>query len=418
MDALQEAIALLLLGLALTLGFFGGRLLRRLHMPRVVGYVVVGFLFSLAFSLLGSERSFVKFLRQEIEALDIVTGVALGFIGFGIGGELRRQVFQRLGKSIFLITACETRGAYLLAGVGTFLVSGGDLALSLILAALATATAPAATLAVLREYRASGPLTTTLYAVVGLDDAAALILFGFSWPVVKLLLGAGEQASLLWLVLLPLKEVGLSVLVGVAVGWVTNLLLRRAHSPQDTLILTIGAILATCGIARIPALHLSVILTTMSLGVTLTNIAGVHGRRAFRAVENFTPPIYVLFFVLAGAHLNIAALPALGFLGLTYLLMRTAGKWLGSFLGASWAHAHRSVRRYLGFGLFCQAGVAIGLAMSFCDGLSQLGAEAARYGLAAINLVTATVLVLELVGPLFVKYAIVKSGEAQAESQP
>jgi len=411
MDALKQSVALLVLAVATIAGFFGGRLLRRVRLPRVVGYVVTGLLFSVLFSLMGAERSFVKFLREEIEALDVVTGVALGFIGFGIGGELRREVFRRLGRSIFLITTLEALGAYLLVGTVTFLVSGGDAALALILAALSTATAPAATVEVLREYRASGPLTTALYAVVGLDDAVALILYGFTLPVVKLVVGVGSEGGLLWTVLQPLKEVGLSVLMGVLLGWLASFLLRRARSPEETLILTVGAVLLASGIARIPALHLSLILTNMSMGVTLTNVASTAGRRAFRGLESFTPPIYVLFFVLAGAHLDIVSLPKLGLVGLAYLAMRTAGKWLGSWVGASVTHAHPSVKRYLGFGLFCQAGVAIGLAMSVYHELSHLGENASAYGLTAINMVTATVLVLELVGPPFVKYAILKSGE-------
>ncbi len=411
MDALKESVALLVLGLATIGGFLGGRLLRLVRLPRVVGYVVTGLLCSVLFSLLGTERSFVKFLREEIEALDVVTGVALGFIGFGIGGELRRDVFRRLGKAIFVITAWEAVGPYILVGVATFIVSGGDLALSLILAALATATAPAATVEVLREYRASGPLTTALYAVVALDDAAALILFGFSLPIVKLWLGAQEHAGILWSVLQPLKEVSLSILLGALLGWLASFLLRRARSPQETLILTVGTVLLACGIARIPALRLSLILTNMSMGVTVANLSGPRGRRAFRTLEDFSPPIYVLFFVLAGAHLNIASLPKLGLVGITYLLVRSAGKWLGTYLGASIAHAQTCVKRYLGLGLLCQAGVAIGLAMSVYHELSQIGPEAARYGLDAINLVTATVIIFELVGPPFVKYAVLKSGE-------
>jgi len=390
---------LLLLGLVVVLGAFGGRIFQWLKVPEVIGYIVVGLLVG---------RSALDILNPQIvEQLAPLTSIALGFIGFTVGGSLRKEVFVKYGKSVYAILLAEGLLAFALVAAITTLVSG-NLALGLILGALASATAPAGTVDVLWEYKSKGILTTTLLAIVALDDALALTLYGFCTSFSKALV-TGEGFSLLLSVGHPLLEIGKSVLLGLAAGIVIHYVLKRTRTPELSLVFIVGAILFITGAANF--LKLDLILPNMVAGLVYANLSPARSKSTFAEVMQFSPPVYVLFYILVGARLQVSLLPQLGLIGVLYLLGRTFGKFFGARLGASLGKAAPVVRKYLGFCLLSQSGVAIGLSISVYQSFGALGAEGQHIGVTVVNLIAATTIVVQLLGPAFVKFSVEKAGE-------
>ena len=394
---------LLLLGIAALLGLFGGKLFQRLKVPRVVGYIVVGL-------VLGD--SFLGVLPLErATALAPLTDLALALIGLLVGSELRASVFRRFGRQLIVILLLE---GLLACALVALLVTWytGEPALGIVLGALASATAPAATVDVLWEYRARGPLTTTILGIVALDDGLALVLYGFAIAFARVLLEGGAL-SLGEGLGRPLLEILGSLGLGVAVGLALLVPLRCLYAnKEDALVLLLGAVLLVAGLAR--GWGLSLILSEMALGVTLVNAAPHSSRPALEVVKGFTPPIYVLFFVLVGARLQVGLLPQMGLLGLLYVLGRTGGKMAGAWLGATLSRAPEAVRRYLGFALFSQAGVAVGLALDVAQRFAQAGPAAQEMGALVVNVIGATTFLVQIIGPPFVKFALSRAGEIPA----
>lgn len=395
-----ELDTLAVIGLTLAVAFLVGQAFRRFGIPQVVGFLVAGV-------LLGP--SFLNAIPDGLnEGLTFVSEIALGLIGFEMGEHLHFEALRKLGNSILWITFFQAAGAFVLVGLGVYLLTGSNYT-ALLLAAVATATAPAATVDVLNEYDADGPLTTTLLAVIGIDDALSLLLFSFSAVVAETLLRDSGQFSLVAMVELPLVEIGGSLLVGGIIGWVMSEVMRRLPMRHDALVLPIGVGLFAAGLTT--TLHLSLILTTMTMGIVVINRDKEHGEFIRYIVEQVGPVVYVLFFVLAGARLHIEMLPAMGLLGLAYIILRIAGKYGGAYLGARLSGASPNVRKYLGLALLSQAGVAIGLALESQARFAELGAEGIALGTLILNVVTATMLVVQIVGPVLVKYAISRAGE-------
>jgi NhaP-type Na+/H+ or K+/H+ antiporter len=300
-------------------------------------------------------------------------------------------------------------------GLGSFVVVTalvalltGNIPLALLLGALSSATAPAATVDVLWEYDARGPLTTTILGIVALDDALALILFGFAIELARSML-EGHVLSVQTGLVAPLIDIGGALLLGLGVGFVMKWLIRRPHDRDDLLVLVLGAILLVAGLAH--SLHVSLILAEMALGSTLTNLAPNSSRKAFEVVQSVTRPIYILFFILVGARLQIDLLPTMGVLGLVYVAARSGGKMGGAWLGGTVTRAPTAVRRYLGLSLFSQAGVAVGLALAIAQEFSHEGPEAQATGSLVVNVIAATTFIVQVIGPPFVKFAISRAGE-------
>ncbi len=395
----------LILGFMIIVGYAGGKGGGKFKAPQVVGYIIAGVLIG---------ASGLNFLTLEIsQDLRALSSFALALIGFSIGGELVFHRMKRLGRSIITISVLESLGAFLLVGLAVWLYTR-SIPTALIFGALSSATAPAATVDVLWEYKAKGPLTSTLFAVVGIDDAVALIIYGFAASIARVMIRGGEL-SLLQTIRVPAQEIVGSVAVGLVIGLVLSYFVKQIRSRNELFSLALGAILICSGLAH--HYHLSVILTNMVLGITLINRAEVASRQAFRAIAEFTPPIYVLFFVLVGARLQVALLPELGALGIIYIVMRVMGKSFGAYTGARISHATPAVRKYLGFGLLSQAGVAIGLALETWTSFSAYP-EGVQLGLLALNVITATTFIFQLMGPPLTKYAIVKAGEVNQDKLP
>jgi Kef-type K+ transport system membrane component KefB len=391
---------LAIIGLTMAFAFLVGRIFSRFGIPQVVGFLMAGV-------LLGP--SVLHLIPENLnQSLDFVSEIALGLIGFEMGSHLKFTELRKLGRNILGIVLFEAFGAFMLVGIGVFLITGSDV-VALLLGAVATATAPAATMEVLSEYEAEGPLTTTLLAVIGIDDAVSLVLFSFAAAVAESLL-VGEALSIIEMIELPLIEIGGSIVVGTAVGLLMGNIMHRLPMRTDAAILPIGIGLFAAGLAN--TLHLSLILTTMTMGVVAINTEPRNGRHIAFLVERTGPIVYILFFVLAGARMHLDALATMGLLGVVYVIGRFVGKCSGTYVGARISGAGSNVRNYLGLALIAQAGVAIGLAREAGSRFSILGAEGVELALLISSVVTAGVLVAEVIGPILVKFAIIRAGEA------
>ncbi len=392
--------AFLTVGIIVVLGFLGARASDVIRIPWVVGYIIIGVVLGTSgFGLISAE---------VIEAMNVVSLLALALIGFTIGGELQLRELRELGRSITTITFVESGSAFLLV-FGTLFLITRDVPLSLIFGALASATAPAATVDVLWQYRSKGPLTTTLFGVVGLDDAAALIIYAFASSIARLSF-AGSSGGFEWgsAIGLPLAEIGGSLLLGGIAGVVLHYALSWNRENGQRLILLVGVILLCSGIAD--RYELSLILTNMAIGFTLVNISR-DNRSAFELVGSISPPVFLTFFVLVGARVDLGLLPSIGVIGIAYLVMRVVGKMGGAYVGASISKAPDTVRKYLGLGLLSQAGVAIGLAIDASHTFAQYGGHGAEVGMLAVNVIAATTFVYQLLGPTLTKIAIFKADE-------
>lgn len=394
--------SLLLFGMAMFFGLSGGKIFRYFRIPQVVGFITIGVILGIS--------GFGIFDRDTISQLGPFTNFALGVIGFMIGGEIQLSTFRKYGRSIFIILLCEGLLAYLLVGIFTFLVTG-NIAISILLAALASATAPAATVDVIWEYRAKGILSTMILAIVALDDGLSLMLYALSKVFAESFI-TGADFSLIHSIAHPLLELGATIALGVAMGIAVYLLLKHIHEVREKesfLIISLGAILVTTGIAS--ALNLDMILCNMALGTTLINVGPKRSHYLFSLTKQIASPVYVVFFVLVGARLEVGALGGIGVIGIVYLVFRTAGKIGGVYIGSLLGKADARVRKYLGTSLFSQAGVAIGLAIAIDHSFSRLGPAGSEVGHLIINVITATTLVVQIIGPPSVKWSLKKAGE-------
>jgi Kef-type K+ transport system membrane component KefB len=395
---------LLVVGFLTLAGFYLGKSMRFVRLPSIIGFMIVGVV--LGPSVLG-------FLGEELKAsIDFITEIALGFVALSIGLELSFSTLRRQGLGIILIIVAESFMAFAVVSAAVFLLTR-NIALALIFGALAPASAPAGTVAVIQEYKARGNLTNALYAVVGFDDGLAIIIFGFSFAVARSVLlqqhGAAPQA--LWrLIATPLLEIGLSCLIGAAIAVVYRLLARKLIERRDLFILTFATVLISVGISEV--LHLSLILTNLVIGLIVVNTQSpALTGKIEDELTSVMPLLFVLFFVLAGANLHLALLPSLGLVGVIYIVSRSAGLMGGAWIGAVAGRAEPKIRRYLGMGILSQAGVAIGLALVVKQTLMSQGAWGARFGALIITTITATSIIFEIVGPVLCKLGLQKAGE-------
>ena len=391
---------LLLIGIAIISGLIGGKISHQLRSPAVVGYILIGLI--LGPSILG------LFKLDLLDRMGVISDLALGLIAFIIGSHLPLGLLRRMGKQVVIITLVQLFGAFIIVAWGIYLLTGKPY-IALVFVALATATAPAGTVVVLQEYKAKGALTTALLAIVGLDDAFAIVIYGFAAALAKLFIVGKEVISLHSTVVGPLIEIGGALLLGAAAGTALAYLAKMLRGRGELLPLSLGVIFICVGAAN--SLHLSLILSNMTLGMVVASAFPRVSRRTFDVIEGITPPVYVIFFVIAGAHLQLGLLPQMGLLGLIYIGGRIIGKMGGAYLGASISKAQASIRKYLGLGLLSQAGVAIGLAILVGREFSTLGEVGHHLAVSAINTIAATTIIFEIIGPLTAKFAITRAGE-------
>jgi Kef-type K+ transport system membrane component KefB len=395
-----EPNILAVIGLIIAASFLGSKLFQRIGIPQVVGFIVIGV-------VLGT--SFLNIIPLELaEELTFISEIALGLIGFDIGSHLLIGDLRKLGRSILIILLFEALGTFGIVTLGVYAITR-SWHTALIFGALSSATAPAATVDVLAEYDAKGPLTTSLLAVVGLDDALALLLFSIAAALAESLLARSGPPSLLSILELPLIEIGGALVLGIGMGLVLDQIMCRMTRQHDAMAVSIGFVFFCVGVSE--AFGFSLILTTMILGVVVVNRCPDHGRHIRYTIEQAGPVVYVLFFTLVGARFQIDLLPAMGLLGIAYVVLRSTGKYLGAWLGGTVGGALPVVKNNLGLGLLSQAGVAIGLALASARRFSVFGEEGQALASLIINVITATTFVVQVVGPICVKLAITRAGE-------
>lgn len=393
---------LLFVAVAIIFGFIGGKLAQKLKLPGVLGYLIAGLIFG---------PSFLNVFNIDlIDKFGAFPGFALSLIAFIIGSEMKLKTLRQMGRGIGVVTVAESLGAFIVVALGVYLLTR-KLYLALIFGALAPASAPAGTVAVLQECKAKGRLTNALYAVVGLDDGLAIMIFAVAMAVSKLLF-TGEQLSFLTVLQGPVLEIAGSIVLGCIIGAAAGFLMQMFSAQQSILSVSLGAILFCTGIAT--SLKMSLILANLSLGMTFVNMFPQANKKAYQAMESISLPVYIIFFFLAGASLQIKLLPSMGFIGLVYVICRIAGLAGGAYFGATISRMERIIRNYLGLGILSQAGVAIGLAVLAASRFAELGDSGKTVAVMLINTIAATTIIFEIIGPIGTKYAVSKAGEAGA----
>ena len=396
--------SLFYLALALIFGLASTRLVKLIKLPNVTGYLIAG--------LLIGPSVFGLVSHEGVESFNIIVTLALGFIAFSIGGEFKLDVLKRLGKNVVVITAVQAFGtviavfAVLYAAGACGLLGENYLPMVFTLSAIATATAPAATLLVVRQYKARGPVTETLLPVVAMDDAFGLMIFSIFISIAQAF-ASGTNPTIGTMLLEPLRELALSLLIGAAIGFAVSLCSKVFKSRANRLCLCIAA--TVLGVSLSEMWHLSSLLLCMMIGAVFSNL-GKDVDKILDGTDRWTPPVFMLFFVISGMELDLSILPTVGVLGALYIISRSIGKYYGARFGAAMVKADKNIRKYLGLTLLPQAGVAVGMAQI---ALSRLPAE---FGTKIQAVVLCATLIYEIFGPVITKIALQKAGEIKSEN--
>lgn len=373
-------------------GLIFARIFSKIHFPEVTGFLIAGIIIG---------PSVLGIIPEEgVKNLEIISSVALSFIAFSIGSEMKISVLKKLGEKIILITVFEALTALLVVLLGCIFIFKYDLPFSLSLASIACATAPAATLMVIRQYKAKGEMVDILLPVVALDDAVCIIAFGICSSMAVSILQGGDL-NIFSMFIYPVIEILESIALGLVGGFIFVLLSKKMRTDNELLSFIIGVIFMLSAISDM--LNLSGLLTLMSASVLIANL-GATPRRYFDMVDRITPPIFMSFFVISGADLNLAGLKAVGAVGIFYIFARALGKYLGAFSAAKISGLSKKVQSYLGLTLIPQAGVAIGLSLIASREIPD------PHGAMIRTVILGATIVYELVGPLLAKFALTKTG--------
>ncbi|MBK5255505.1 MAG: cation:proton antiporter [Vicinamibacteria bacterium] len=389
--------ALTSLGLILLLALLAGHLVKFVRVPEVTGYILAGVV--LGPSVLGWVS------RENLTALEILSEVALGLMLFSIGTVFELDRLRRTGRQFLVVTLVESALAGTIVTVG-MLGFGQPWQVAFLLGAVAIATAPASTLMVIRETDSSGPLTEILLGIIAINNIFCIVAYSLVASAIDLTasLGSGNLFHSIYTSFFPLvwQLVG-SVALGYIVGVVLSLWSSQVKETGEMLILMAGSILFCVGAARM--MDLSTLIASMAVGATMVNLStGSH--RLFETLSGTDPPFYAIFFVLAGADLDLTLVRALGWLGVVYVLGRALGKFVGARVAARHLRLPPAVQNYLGFALLAQAGLAVGLTIS-------IERRFVDYAPVVSAIVLAAVAIYEMFGPISARYALIQSGEAR-----
>ena len=413
---------LLSISIALCAGLLISRFVKPLKMPAVTGYLIAGILIGpYCLGRLGvTGLGFTS--MSEVKALSLFNDVALGFIAFAIGNEFRLSQLKKTGRQATVIGIFQALVAALLVDVVLIALHEfmlGDtlpLAAAITLGAIATATAPAATLMVVRQYKAKGKLTDLLLPIVALDDAVGLIVFSVSFGIAKALnLGMFDLTSIL---LEPILEIIASLLLGMIMGIIFSAVEKYFKSNSKRLSLSITFVILTVALSMMEftigtvKVGFSSLLVCMMLGTVFCNVCDF-SEEIMGKTDRWTAPLFILFFVLSGAELELNVLgdAAIVGIGLAYIITRSLGKYLGAFISAKAVHCEPLIQHYLGITLLPQAGVALGMSVTVAQTLGA-GGQMVR------NIVLFGVLIYELVGPTLTRIALTKSGDITPRVEP
>ena len=409
---------LIQLSLSLVGGLLMSRLAKRLNLPAVTAYLITGLLLG-PYCLGGLNLLELGFnTPQEVSSLDIISQVALGFIAFTIGNEFRLEQLKHMGRqaiTVGILQAVVTTILVDIALVAVHFINPGLISISsaITLGAIAAATAPAATLMVVRQYKADGPLTKLLLLVVAIDDAVGLVLFSASFGVAVAL--ESGTISLMTVLVEPLVEITLSLVLGAFAGWLLYRVEKYFHSRSKRLSISIGFVLLTVGLSmadfHVAGVHcgFSLLLVCMVTGTVFCNICDF-SEELMNRVDGWTAPLFVLFFVLSGAELNLKILsnPVVLLIGVVYIISRSLGKYVGAYSSCAMTQCSDKIKKHLGITLLPQAGVALGMALT---------AQQLADGEVVRSVVLFSVLVYELVGPTLTKRSLIAAGEIQVEGK-
>ncbi len=409
---------LIVLAVAIIAGLLMSRLAKLLKLPAVTAYLVAGLL--IGPFLLGKIGipGFGFQTLEQVESLNILTRVALGFIAFTIGNEFRLYQLKAMGSKAIVIGIAQavitTIAVDIVLIVLHFIIPDVlSVSSAIILGAIASATAPAATLMVVKQYKADGPLTKLLMLVVAIDDAVGLLLFSVSFGIASAL--SSGSVSTTAVLVEPLLEVVLSLVLGSIMGWLLNFIEKFFHSRSKRMSISVAFVFLTVGLSllefEVGSVHIgfSLLLVCMMTGTIFCNICPTSEELMDR-VDGWTVPINILFFVLSGAELDlkIIAQPTTLIIGVVYIIIRSAGKYFGAFASCKATKCSKKITDNLGITLLPQAGVALGMALTAA---TLPGGHVAR------NVVLFAVLVYELVGPTLTKIALTRAGEINPEGK-
>lgn len=415
----EQLPLLFVLGLLIVLSYTAGRQLKRTGLPMIVAYMITGI-------ILGP--SVTNVLDEALlQNMHFLTKGLLAFIAFKVGLEIDLKAIRKLGRGLMVTTLLETLGAAIVVTAGIYLLFN-DLALALAMGALAPATAPAGTVAVIEQYRTKGRLTETLYSVVGIDDGLGIVLFGVISPFAILSVSEGTNGLLGGafgtMLLHSFEEIGLSVLLGWIAGWLFVLVDKEEQDHARIMILTFGAVLLLAGAGQL--LGGSVILSNMVFGVFVGNNKR---NRFLKEIEEedlgvILPFFFLIFFTIAGANLHIGRLMEVGLFASAYIVMRSIGKYGGAFLGSRAGGLEPRIQKNLGLTILSQAGVAIGLSLVIKQELAGMGPEITegvttgdRLGSLIFTTITASSVFFELLGPILAKEGLKRAGEINKKEE-
>ena len=387
------------IALILLLSLIAGHLVKLLRIPEVTGYILAGIV--VGPSVLGWIN------EQNLTSLSVFSEIALALILFSIGSIFEFRLFREIGRAVVRVTVSESLAVAALVGVATF-VAGQRWQAALILGVLAMETGAASTLMVLREYNASGPFSRTLTGVIAINNLLCLGSFLLLTAVMQLTgsLGKSNASPYETLYLILWQLLG-SAALGYLVGLLLSAWATRVVEHGETLILLIGCLLLCAGLSIV--LNLSTLVVSITLGATVANFSANTGRLA-QVQSRTDPPFYAVFFVIAGAHLQLGLLKSLGVVGIAYILARAIGKLAGANIGSRLANLPAEYHGRMGFAILAHAGLAIGLVLSLARRFPELGSELSTIVLGAI-------LVYEIVGPVSVRSVLLRSGESQARTE-
>ncbi len=415
----QEIKILLSLAIALFAGLLMTRVIKPLGLPAVTGYLVAGVL--IGPFCLGHFVPAIGITDEIIGSLGIISDVALGFIAFSIGNEFRLSQLKQIGKQATVVAIVQAVTATLFVDVALFglsLILGEDklpMSVAITLGAVATATAPAATLMVVRQYKAKGKLTDILLPVVALDDAVGLIVFAVSFGVAKGM--KSGSVDVFSIVIDPLVEIVASLLLGAVMGWLFSQMEKLFHSRSKRLSVSVMFVVATVAITllkfKVGPVHIgfSPLLSCMMLGTVFCNVCE-SSEELMDRVDRWTTPIFILFFVISGAELDLGVFTdvAIIVIGVVYILFRSAGKCFGAHYGSKVMKCDPNIVKWLGVTLLPQAGVALGMSVT-AKSLGDFEGNLIR------NVILFSVLIYELVGPMLTKMALTRAGEIIPENR-
>jgi len=388
------------LGLSLIIlgGFLVSKLFRTAKIPAVTSYILLGIVIG---------PSGLNMVPEGILAASgFISDVVLALIAFSIGRNFSSDHFGKIRRLVIQISVMESLGAAVLVTLALIFLLGEPFHIAILFGSIATATAPAATVMVIEETKARGALTETLLGVVALDDAWSLMIFAISMVVAKTIVLGNQGVEIVIEVGFAVLDITASFILGAIFAWVLHHYSSRVKETSDLEIMTLGVILLTVGLAN--SLELSVLLSCLALGIVLINI-NPEGFRFFDIIHPVDTPLYLLFFVLAGALLEIGLLREVGLLGLTYIVFRVIGKVFGAYLGASKPGGMGPVvKKYIGLGLIPQAGVALGLALMVREQFPEVGET-------IFSTIVATTVIFELIGPIATRTALYLAREIPGE---